>query len=294
MSEQTKSSMIKGLVTAINPSKPVPYRTSERMAILSVAQNQHHCSFTSIPEPFDFPLRSIRIGWRTLSVDPTTIAKLAPHVWRIAHRSFTFEPLCSLPVVGRYLSIGLHAFLPAEWFLPSVLVIKLVDEKEELSNEIRIYQALRSLQGKCVPRFYGAISEANSKGDCKGFAMDFIEAEQLWTATGRPVADCRLSPNEINQLVRRCMEAADELTKHRVSHDDLNPGNLRVSRREEGDWSVTLIDFGFSHLVGDELPDRTSPDTEWDVQEDNRSFMACLLYDTGLASRHLEWLGRRY
>jgi tRNA A-37 threonylcarbamoyl transferase component Bud32 len=136
-----------------------------------------------------------------------------------------------------------------EWFLPRNLILKEknanLDKLNKHEHEIRIYQQLSSLQGRCIPRLYG-----------EAFSDDGVPALVLQHIQGIPL-------NELNleQLISpRALEALQKgYWSHQLPLEELpNPGLLSALRKTYYELTANGIVHGDPKLdnfilVGEEV-----------------------------------------
>ncbi|KAG0375054.1 hypothetical protein BGX24_009603 [Mortierella sp. AD032] len=127
----------------------------------------------------------------------------------------------------------------ASWQGRSVVVKKcdLWNERavvQELRHEARIYQVLRTLQGRCIPTLrIAAVAD--------GFEMVLVT-----DLVGCDVSRVRLDDSD-QEKIRRVLSAIHDLG---VVHGDLRPQNI-VVQRDGSTSSFYFVDFGLSRITTD-------------------------------------------
>uniref|UniRef100_T1IP06 Protein kinase domain-containing protein n=1 Tax=Strigamia maritima TaxID=126957 RepID=T1IP06_STRMM len=97
--------------------------------------------------------------------------------------------------------------------------------KEEMFNEIRIYEQLKASQGFIVPKVLFEVFTANRKG----FGMQL----------GHKFDPTKLTESQKYQIII----GLDLIHRHGVAHGDIKLDNVVTNRDKDGFW---FIDFGFS------------------------------------------------
>ena len=105
---------------------------------------------------------------------------------------------------------------------------------QELKHEARIYQVLRTLQGRCIPTLRIA---AVADGMEMVLVTDFV---------GCDVSRVRLDDSD-RRKIREALSAIHDLG---VVHGDLRPQNILV-QRDGSTSSFYFVDFGLSRITTD-------------------------------------------
>lgn len=115
------------------------------------------------------------------------------------------------------------------------------DAKRLFWKETEAYTQLRSLQGHCIPTFYGEteFDETSSQADgidthVRGILLEFIEGFSLEEIeVDSPVA---VTNPQIRQRIFDCFTKVTELG---ILHNDVRPANVMIRK----DGRIFLIDF---------------------------------------------------
>jgi tRNA A-37 threonylcarbamoyl transferase component Bud32 len=102
--------------------------------------------------------------------------------------------------------------------------------EEELLNEIKVYHALKDLQGDCIPRLKGAGYNA---GGLFVIATDIV---------GKPLEDVENLSDRERRAFRRALSS---IHHHGFIHNDIRKANILI-KRDGSQSQAFFIDFAFS------------------------------------------------
>jgi tRNA A-37 threonylcarbamoyl transferase component Bud32 len=122
--------------------------------------------------------------------------------------------------------------------------------KSELLNEVKVYHALKDLQGVCIPKFKSA---GYTAGGLFGIATEVV---------GESLGDEERLSGKERQVIQRALTS---IHRHGFMHGDIRRENIRISR-SGGRFNAFFIDFGFS-----------KPGCEKDFREETKVLEAELL-----------------
>ncbi|CAG8647187.1 11077_t:CDS:2, partial [Paraglomus occultum] len=104
------------------------------------------------------------------------------------------------------------------------------DYEKELLNEVEVYNALKDLQGDCVPRFKGA---GYTAGGLFTIATDIV---------GRPLEDAESLSDQEYLVIRTALSS---IHHYGFVHNDIHRENILVKRTSH-QFYASFIDFAFS------------------------------------------------
>lgn len=126
--------------------------------------------------------------------------------------------------------------------------------KECFESELEAYKRLDDIQGRSIPKFFGAGRLIPNPLDSRA-----IEPSAVLTEYIPGVSLCDIDPVLVcPDLYEPLIAAVATFSKHGVFHDDINQNNILFSPAEAPNRAV-LIDFGCAALR-----DAEQPDEEWD------------------------------
>ncbi|CAG8659745.1 17352_t:CDS:2, partial [Funneliformis caledonium] len=104
------------------------------------------------------------------------------------------------------------------------------DYEKELLNEVEVYNALKDLQGDCVPRFKGA---GYTAGGLFIIATDIV---------GRPLEDAESLSDQEYLVIQTALSS---IHRHGFVHNDIRKENILI-KRSSYKFYASFIDFAFS------------------------------------------------
>ena len=102
--------------------------------------------------------------------------------------------------------------------------------KKELLNEVKVYHALKDLQGYCIPRFKGA---GYTAGGLWATATDIV---------GSPLKDVKSLSDQERLVIQTALSS---IHRHGFVHNDIRKDNILI-KRDGSQFSASFIDFAFS------------------------------------------------
>ncbi|KAK4204855.1 hypothetical protein QBC40DRAFT_303153 [Triangularia verruculosa] len=176
----------------------------------------------------------------------------------------------------------LQRMLP-EWFLPTTVILKERNPQkaDSYENEVDTYRHLQSLQGRCIPLFFGEVAIRNHEqtryqiskrpvpaillGDVKGVSLHCLQAEEL----GDP------------RLLEKLQAMYDLLTEKGVVHGDPALHNFLYV-----DGRIVALDFEFPYPLPNDITN--ADDFETLKDEIQRQLEQAQLPNPGLVT-HGAW-----
>ncbi|KAI0433763.1 hypothetical protein F5Y09DRAFT_338359 [Xylaria sp. FL1042] len=143
--------------------------------------------------------------------------------------------------------------------------VRLAEEEAEFyyqiqkryTNEVRVYDKLKSLQGHCIPRFFKAVTlqmpSAPSDLDSSYFQVPGVLIEKIngFNLTNL-VTEMPTGPPDLwAEIVQKATDLAIKINRAGVLDNDSQPRNALVTRREDNTYHVWRIDFGEASLESD-------------------------------------------
>ena len=107
---------------------------------------------------------------------------------------------------------------------------KHLDYEEDLLNEVKVYHALKNLQGYCIPKFKGA---GYTAGGLFAIATDIV---------GSPLEDVKSLSDQEDIVIQTALSS---IHCHGFVHNDIREDNILI-RRNGCQFSAFFIDFAFS------------------------------------------------
>ncbi|CAG8557553.1 4427_t:CDS:2 [Paraglomus brasilianum] len=104
------------------------------------------------------------------------------------------------------------------------------DYEKELLNEVKVYNALKDLQGDCIPRFKGA---GYTAGGLFAIATDIV---------GRPLEDVESLSKQEHLVIQTALES---IHHHGFVHNDICEDNILI-KHDGCQFYAFFIDFAFS------------------------------------------------
>ena len=104
------------------------------------------------------------------------------------------------------------------------------DYEKELHNEVKVYHALKGLQGDCIPRLKGA---GYTAGGLFAIATDIV---------GSPLEDVRSLSDQERLVIQRALSS---IHCHGFVHNDIHEDNILI-KRNGSQFYASFIDFTFS------------------------------------------------
>lgn len=200
-----------------------------------------------------------------------------PHIPRVFTRLLWWTP--------RAVKDALQRWFP-EWFLPAMVILK--EEKEHndgrhlLEHEIRMFEQLRSLQGRCIPWCFGCGQSINKQQVKPALVLQYIPgpsllqvpAEQLLNPCIASSKLCNLAPEDFihPDLLRELRHTYDELTAKNIVHGDPELHNFIWTGQE-----IVAIDFEFAEYLRSDSQNQVTNEHEFESMVDAinaRIFMA--------------------
>jgi len=126
--------------------------------------------------------------------------------------------------------------------------------KECFESELEAYKRLDDIQGRTIPKFFGAGRLIPNPLDSRAIEPPAVLIEYV-----PGVSLCDIDPVLVRRdLYEPLIVAVATFSKHGVFHDDINQNNILFTPAEAPNRAV-LIDFGCAALR-----DAEEPDEEWD------------------------------
>ena len=212
-------------------SPPIPYNNQWPTLfqcffyLTSLARNNHRCGSPPVtPPPLPPPPRYVS------SVEGEHIPLELGE--RIPLEFFGWGSFSILSVLGTgHSGTVFKAILHGE-----VVALKICDlwqhpeYTKELLNEVKMYHALRELQGQCIPKFKGA---GYTAGGLFAIATDIV---------GSPVEDMKSLNNQERLLIQTALSS---IHRHGIVHNDIREDNILI-KRYGSQFHASFIDFAFS------------------------------------------------
>ncbi len=127
--------------------------------------------------------------------------------------------------------------------------------RERFFREAKIIASLRS---EHVVRVIDVGTTRIDRDDVQFIVMERLEGE---TVSSHLARSGPLPPDEAAEIVYQACLAMSEAHALDVVHRDLKPGNLFLSRRDDGSLLIRVLDFGVSKLGGKEDTELTTTTT---------------------------------
>ena len=108
------------------------------------------------------------------------------------------------------------------------------DYKKELLNEVKVYHALKDLQGIYIPRFKGA---GYTAGGLFAIATEIV---------GSPLEDVKSLSDQEHLVIQTALSS---IHCHGIVHNDIRLANILI-KRNGNQFSASFIDFAFSEQGG--------------------------------------------
>ncbi|KAI5866415.1 hypothetical protein GGS23DRAFT_550529 [Durotheca rogersii] len=159
----------------------------------------------------------------------------------------------------------------------------LTDQVHKLfDTETTMYDALRDIQGKLVPRLVARVHLALSLPDAdigRTDAADLLHVKGilLQYIDGFPLARMQnhAHRSDWQGIVDQAVAVVQVVGDHGVLNRDVGPDNFIVQRDRSGRYQVFMIDFGLARLRG-----RNESDRDWakaKLNEDEEGAVGCLM-----------------
>ncbi|KAI6021036.1 hypothetical protein EDC04DRAFT_393341 [Pisolithus marmoratus] len=126
--------------------------------------------------------------------------------------------------------------------------------KECFQSELEAYKRLDDLQGRSIPKFFGAGRLIPSPPDSRAIEPPAVLIEYIPGVSLHDIDPALVRPDLYEPLIA----AVATFSKHGVFHDDINQNNILFTPAQAPNRAV-LIDFGCAALR-----DAEEPDEEWD------------------------------
>ena len=144
--------------------------------------------------------------------------------------------------------------------------------KAQLTNEVKSYERMKTLQGTSVPQFIGHYEYVKEDDECVGLILlEYINSPRLDTVHG-------LCTNEVeNNLRTQCVAVLNQIHACGVVHNDIAPRNMFWNRNKK---RVIVCDFASAEIFDDFLQGEEK-DVFLRCKERDNTFMFFAVNDTG-------------